>query len=312
MDDTKPLAAAASILIAMAVIGLIDNFVVVIAQSGGLWQFHAIRTAMAFPLILALAGLGAGSIRPRRLRAVAGRSFFVSASMVLYFGSLAFLPIADVAAGLFTAPIWVLLISVVFLQERIGPPRAFAALAGFAGVLMVLRPDAGGLDVATLVPVLAGVFYAFGAIATRRWCGEEDTLTLLAAMYLALGGWGVAGMIALGLLGVEAPGGAEGFILRSWVPPAGPFLFWTGVQALGSLVGVWFLIKGYQLGEASFSAVFEYSLLIFVSFWAYVLRGEALDTWSAAGIGLIIVSGIVIALRGRTAAAPARGGGLRS
>ena len=60
-----------------------------------------------------------------------------------------------------------------------------------------------------------------------------------------------------------------------------------------------FLVRGYQLAEASFVSVFEYSLLIFASLWAFVLRGDLLDGWAMAGIGLIILSGIAIALRGR-------------
>ena len=305
MDDTRPLAAAASILIAMAVIGFIDNFVVVIAAEGGLWQFHAMRTLMALPCLLLLSRIGLGTLRPMNIRAVAGRSCFISASMMLYFGSLAFLPIAEVAAGLFTSPIWVLLISVAALGHRIGPVRAAAAALGFCGVLLVLKPDAGGITPLSLVPVAAGLLYALGALATREWCAGETTLALMTGMFIAMATWGVAGMCVLAILSPQVPAGTEGFILRGLVMPSGAFLFWTLVQAVGSVLALWFLVKGYQLGEASFSAVFEYSLLIFVSVWAFVLRGETLDIWALAGIALIIASGAAIALRERRGVAVA-------
>ncbi|MEM0948011.1 MAG: DMT family transporter [Pseudomonadota bacterium] len=306
MQDTRPIAAAVSVLVAMAVIGFIDNFVIVIAQDGGLWQFHATRTLMALPCLFVLSVLGLGAIRPNRFWAVAGRSFFVSASMILYFGSLAFLPISEVAAGLFTAPIWVLVLSVAALGHKIGPVRITAALLGFAGVLFVLRPDSGSATFASLVPVAAGLLYALGALATREWCAGESTLSMMTGMFAAMGLWGLAGVAVLTVLVPEVPAGSDGFILRGLVAPSGSFLFWTLVQAAGSIVALWFLVKGYQLGEASYSAVFEYSLLIFVALWAYILRAETLDGWALTGTALIILSGAVIALRGQaeTAARP--------
>ena len=299
MTETRPLAAALSILTAMLVIGFIDNFVVVIAETGGLWQFHLVRTAMSLPIFLAMSALGLGILRPNRWWGVIGRSFFTGTAMILYFGALAFLPVAEVAAGLFTAPIWVLILSVAFFGHRVGAVRIAASLVGFAGVLMVLRPDAGSLTPMVAMPLAAGAFYAVGAIATREWCEGEGTLALLAGNFLVLAAWGVLGIVVLAITAPEVPAGPDGFLLRGWVVPSGPFLFWTLVQAVGSSLGVWFLIRGYQLAEASFVSVFEYSLLIFIASWAFVLRGETVDVWSVAGIVLIIASGTVLALRGR-------------
>ena len=172
-------------------------------------------------------------------------------------------------------------------------------MLGFAGVIMVLRPDAGALSPWAAVPVLAGVLYAMGGLATRTWCAGESTLSLLLGVFAAMGTYGALGLLALAMLGPEVPPGTDGFIMRGWVFPGGPFLFWTAVQAVGSVLALWFLIRGYQLGDASFSAVFEYSLLLIVSVWAFVLRGEVLDPWAMAGIALITISGAAIALRGR-------------
>lgn len=296
MNPNRPFAAAGFVLLAMLLIGFIDNYVVIIAAEAGLWQFHFTRTLMVLPMILGLAALGFGALRPRRLGAVAARSFFVSTAMVIYFGALAFLPIAEVAAGLFTSPIFVLILSALFLGERIGGLRGLAAVLGFGGVLMVLRPDAGSFSVLAAVPVMAGLFYAVSAIATRSWCADESALTLLMGFFVAMGVWGALGVALLAAFPQEAAPGPEGFILRGLVAPSGPFLFWTFVQAVGSVVAVGFIIRGYQSAEASFVAIFEYSLLIFVAAWAYVLRGETLDVWAQVGIAIIIVSGVLIAM----------------
>jgi drug/metabolite transporter (DMT)-like permease len=299
MIETRPLAAAAAMLAAMLIIGFIDNFVVVIAENHGLWQFQFLRTLMALPMVAAMTLLGMGGMRPLRWRAVAARSLFLSAAMMLYFGALAFLPIAEAVAGLFTSPVWVMIISVLFLGERVGPIRIGAAVAGFVGVILVLRPDAEALSPMVLVPVLAGFLYAIGAIATRRWCSGESALSLLAGNFLAMGAWSALGLLVLTLFPQIAAPGPEGFLARGWVAPDGPFWFWTFVQALGSVVGVWLIVRAYQLGEASFSASFEYSLLVFVAAWAWILRGETLDPFALVGIGVIVASGAVIALRGR-------------
>jgi drug/metabolite transporter (DMT)-like permease len=71
---------------------------------------------------------------------------------------------------------------------------------------------------------------------------------------------------------------------------------------VGSLLGVFFIVRAYQLGEASYVGIFEYSLLVFVAVWAWVLFGDIIDPLATLGIVLIIASGAVIALRTRNAA----------
>jgi drug/metabolite transporter (DMT)-like permease len=227
-------------------------------------------------------------------------------SMVLYYAALGVLPIAQVVAGFFTAPIFVLLLSAVFMGSRIGPWRIGAAAVGFAGVLLILRPDPTALSVWTFVPILAGFFYAVTAIATRAWCAGEDTMTLVAGGFAGLGLAGAIGLVLLAVFPQETAGRSDAFLFTGWVAPTATFLFWTAVQAVGALLGVFFIVRAYQLGEASYVGIFEYSLLVFVAAWAWVLFGEVIDAQAAAGILLIIASGAVIALRSRRAeAAPA-------
>ena len=151
----RTLAAAGAVLIYACAIAFTDNHVRVIAADAGLWQFHATRTAMAL-VILGLVAVPLGlRLRPRRFGGVFARSAIHGAAMLIYFGALAFLPVAQVAAGLFTAPIFVLLISRFAFGHPIGPVRVFAVAMGFAGVLLVLGPSAlGGASAAALLPPL--------------------------------------------------------------------------------------------------------------------------------------------------------------
>lgn len=294
----RPLAAAGMVLIFAVLIGFTDNYVRVIASDGGLWQFHAIRTAMVFVLVGLAAVPLALRLRPRRPRAVALRSLLHGAAMLIYFGCLAFLPVAQVAAGLFVAPIFVLLFSRFAFGHHIGPYRIAAVAVGFVGILMVLGPEArGSLGLYSALPVAAGALYALGNIATREWCGGESALVLTLGFFAALGLFGLVGMGFLALWPLPVVAGEAGFVTRGAVWPSGAFLFWTLVQAVGSLAGVMAVVRAYQLAEASRVAIFEYLVLPVAALWGWFLWGEVPGALAALGMGLIFAAGAVIALR---------------
>ena len=302
----KTLAAAGCILIYATIIGYTDNYVRLIAAEAGLWQFHATRTAMALVLLgLAVPLLGL-RLRPVNGRAVLARSAIHGTAMVIYFGALAFLPVAIVAAGLFTAPIFVLLISRFAYGHAIGPVRILAVGLGFLGVILVLGPQAlSGASLAAVLPVAAGAMYALGNIATREWCPQESAETLLAGFFAALGVFGLIGMAALALWPVVVPAGADGFLLRGPVWPSASFLFWVFVQAAGSLLGVGLMIRAYQIADAGRVSVLEYVILPASAFWSWVIWGETLSVQAWDGMGLIVAAGAMIALRARAQAVAA-------
>ena len=296
----RTLMAAGLISVYAFVIGFTDNYVRVIAEEAGLWQFHFTRSCMTAVLL----GLGVAiwgfRVKPRSWRAVVARSAIHGSAMVIYFGALAFLDVALVAAGLFTAPIWVLLISRFVYGHAIGPLRIFAVILGFVGVVLVLGPEAlAGASLPAVLPVLAGAMYAMGNIATREWCAQESAETLLAGFFGALGVIGAVGMAVLWLAPIAVPGGAEGFLQRGPVWPSGTFYFWTFVQAAGSLVGVGMMIRAYQITDASKASVLEYVILPASAFWTWVLWGTGLAPLAVAGMVLIVAAGSMIALRAK-------------
>ena len=296
----RTLTAAGMILIYATVIGFGDNFVRVVAAEGGLWQFHATRTAMALGLVALLMRPLGLRLRPVKLGAVVARSTIHGISMLIYFGCLAFLPVAQVAAGLFTAPIFVLLISRFAYGHHIGPVRIAAVGVGFVGVILVLGPSAmSGASLAALLPVAAGALYALGNIATREWCAGESAETLLVAFFVALGGLGLAGLAVLAVVPLAVPEGAAGFVQRGWVWPSGTFYFWTFMQAAGSLIGVGLMIRAYQIAAASRVSVFEYIILPASALWGWLIWGEVLHLSAGVGMGLIALAGGMIALRAR-------------
>lgn len=298
MDQgNRPALAIVLVIGAMALFGLIDNFIRLAAQTGGLWEFHFLRSIVALSILVVVARLMRVSLRPHRPGRVIGRSLLNTIAMVIYFGCLGLLPIAQVVAGLYTAPLFVVIFSWLFWQESVGPRRIVAVLIGFVGILMVIRPDQSGLTALSLLPVLSGATYALGNMATRRWCAEEGTLTLLGGFFGCMMIVGAVGCIMIAAVQPAVAPGADGFITRGWVWPAGIFGLMVVVQGVGSLIGVGLSIRAYQVADATLVAVFENTLLAFATLWAFVLWGEWPDEMALLGLALIALAGVIIAIR---------------
>lgn len=293
------MAAAICMISSMILLGFVDNFIAIIATQISVWQFLAVRAVMALPLIWVLSMLGLGTMRPQRLWAVALRSTLVAIGLMLYFGSLAFMPIAQSLAGLFTSPIFVLLMTVFALKQKIGPWRVLAVTVGFAGILLVLGLQQGAPGWVMLMPVAGGFFYAMGSLATRIFCAEESTISMLAGIMCIQWVMGVLALITLSIWAPEVPEGADGFLLRGWVWPIGAVFPYVLLQAVISVAGVFLLIRAYQWGEASQVSVLEYSVMIFGPLFGWLLWGQAMTPTMVAGIVLIVIAGGIIAVRSK-------------
>jgi drug/metabolite transporter (DMT)-like permease len=123
---------------------------------------------------------------------------------------------------------------------------------------------------------------------------------LLGGFFLALGVLGAIGMAVLSVWPLDVPEGPAGFVMRGPVWPSGTFLFWTFVQAAGSLLGVGMMIRAYQLADAGRVSVFEYVILPASAAWSWLIWGETLTPLAIAGMVLIAVAGMMIALRARS------------
>ena len=298
MDQkTNTVASIFFMVTGMAILGTIDNFMKFIAVEISLWQFHFVRSLISVPVIVIFGLLAGWDLKPKRLWPVLGRNMFLTGAMFVYFGCLGFFPIAAVAAGLFTAPVLVMFINAIWSRRAIGLIRLATAFVGFIGTILVLKPDVGGLSWANLIPVSAGLMYAFGNVATRKWCEGESAVSLLWS-YMFL-------MLIFGGLGVVYlyfnPGDPSNYLTRGWVWPSVGVWVWIWLQAVFSLVGIGFIMKAYLIGEVTYVSIFEYSMLIFASIAAWVLFGDRLGPLGFVGIGLITITGIVIAIRSKNA-----------
>jgi len=294
LEQNRLVLAGILVVTAMSMIGLVDNFIKYIGDDGGVWQFHASRSLIICMILIFFSRIYQLSLRPKKILPVAIRSFFGASSMIIYFSSLSIIPIAEAGAGLFTAPIFVLIISSVYFRLRIGIWRIIAVFIGFTGVILVLKPDLEELSYLSFLPVIAGFFYGMLGLTTRHLCSDESTEVLTLGFFVALGIFGFLGLTYFTIFPIS---GESTFLTKGLVWPTLNFNLIILVQAVVSVVGVALITRGYQVADASYVSVFEYAFLISAGFWGYMLFGELLDFTALIGVILIASAGIIIILR---------------
>jgi drug/metabolite transporter (DMT)-like permease len=90
----------------------------------------------------------------------------------LWFFAITVIPLAQVFALEFTSPLWILLLSPLFLGEKLTRPRVIAAVLGFIGILLVTRPGAAPMSIGVLTAALAAFCFAITGILTKRLCAK--------------------------------------------------------------------------------------------------------------------------------------------
>jgi len=297
----RPAVAAGLMVSSLFLLGFQDSLVKLVNADTSLWQFLMFRALINLALLIVLARFIWGDARPRPVRpgAVALRTGFHVVAMLFFFGGIPFLSLAELAAGLYVFPLFVAVLSAVVLKERVGPRRIAAILAGFCGTLLILKPGTDAFTPIGLMPVGAAFCYACAILTTRKLCRQESPVTLAFAIAT---GFALAGAIGIAAHAVVAPGE----LARAW-----PYLFtgWHPVDvaliavfALCSCINVVAMVnlgKAYQSAESSWLAPFDYSYLIFATFWGFVFWNHVPDAATFAGMALIAGSGSFVAWRER-------------
>lgn len=237
------------------------------------------------------------------------RGLLVVIANMSFFLALAVLPLADATALFFVAPLFITLLSIPLLGEKVGPLRMGAVVVGFIGVVIMQRPwePSDSLSVSRIVlmlPVLAALTYALNQLMTRKLGVTAPASTL--AIYIQ----GTFLLVSLGFFIVAGDGrfaantsnASLHFLLRAWVWPA-PQDHWVllAMGVNGALIG-YSLSQAYRLADAATVAPFEYIGLPLAVFWGLVIFGD-LPSWEVwTGIALILSSGLFVFFRERAKA----------
>jgi len=275
----------------------------IIKWISGSYPLHEIilgRAIVAVLLTVLFAHLEGGLqlLRTRRLPLHLARGLLLVFANIFYFLALAAMPIGEVAAIFFIAPLLITALSVPILGEKVGAKRWVAVVVGLAGVIIMLRPGSGVIELAATLPVLAACCYALTQVLTRR-LGNTDRASAM-AFYIQLSFLAASGLMGLAVGDGRFSGGGHPsleFLFRAWSWPS------RGDAALivtcGLLVAIaaYLLSHAYRIAEANVLAPFEYIALPMAVAWGYLLWGDLPDFITFLGIGLIAGSGLFVFYR---------------
>lgn len=273
---------------------------VIIKRISGIYPVHevmTIRSLIAMPLLVGIVAYGEGIAKlwSRRVPLLLGRGTVMFLAYGLYYLSLPSLPLAIAVSLYFTGPLFITILSVWFLHERVGARQWLAVLAGFLGVLIIVRPASEVFHWAALLPVAAGLAYAASQVATRR-LGESESAVVMSAYANAV-------YFGVGILlsAVFASGGFAGssdpsldFLMRGWIMPNATDLLLMMACGLIASAGLILLTEAYRVARASVVAPFEYTALIYSVLFGWVFWSELPDAIGWIGMAVILASGVYI------------------
>jgi drug/metabolite transporter (DMT)-like permease len=267
--------------LAAAILTVHDTGTKILLKSYAVNQIVTIRQIFSLIILSLIIQFtsGWGAMRIVNRRAMTWRAVTFISTTVLIVASLDVLPIATVLAIVFASPLIVALLSVPFLGERVGPWRWGAILAGFVGVLVILRPADPNFNLLLLFPVAAAISSGTRDLVTR-WAGRTDN-----AMSILF--WSNVATVIVGAATL-------------------PFN-WTDIRpfdyglifaiAILNTAAHFLMILALRIGDAALVSPFRYTALVWAVMLGYLVWGDVPDQWTLIGSGIVIASGVVLAIR---------------
>lgn len=290
---------AAVIVGAVFLMATQDALIKYVSADLALSQIFFLRSLLVLPVLSAIAGR---TLRSDWTNAFGpwplARAALLSSMYLLLYAAIPFLPLSTLAAGFYTGPLFITLLSGLVLKEKVGL-RGWAAVSiGFLGVLVLLQPGTEAFSPLALVPVLSGFCYALAAVVTRGPCQSDSPASLALSLNICLLG---TGGLLLGL-GTAMPilDGGWSFLFRPWAAMA--LAEWLLMASLAIfMIGIGLgLAAAYQLAPPVIIASFDYSYLVFATLWGLVLFAEVPDLTTWIGMFLILAAGLTISWQKRT------------
>jgi drug/metabolite transporter (DMT)-like permease len=295
----------ACLILGIAVFAIQD---VVIKKISGVYPLHeamVLRSLTAFPVLFLLVWRdgGFGTLTGPGWPWLLVRGVLAFVAYSCYYLGLAALPIATAVALYFAVPLFITVLSVLFLGERVGARRWAAVVIGFIGVFAIARPGTDLFEWAALLPITSAFLYAAAMVLTRR-IGATETAPAMSTC-----GNGVFLLGALTLSAIFGAGGYDGenhrslaFLMRGWTTPSTfDFLLMASCGVVAALA-LTLLTQAYRIAEANVVAPFEYTALIWSVLYGWLFWREWPDPVSWLGIVIIVGAGTYVFYREQTKA----------
>ena len=288
------------LMVGVFVLAFQDSLVKFMSSETSFWQFQTLRSIGNVSFAVLLAGLSGSFslLLPVKFRAVLLCSSFLLICMFFFFAGAPFLSISQMAAGLYTYPIFVSMLVIPVLGEQVGPWRFGAIVVGGIGAAIVLSPWRDGFSTVQILPTIAGFYYACNVLTLRKACRGESPLALAFVVGLMFLICGFIGSVYLTLFPVSLTWQeAMPFVAIGW-PELSMMVFGFALLAsVLNLTGNICLTRAYMTADASLLSPFDFIYLLFIAFWSKVLFDQWPDTNELVGMCLIATAGIVTAWR---------------
>jgi drug/metabolite transporter (DMT)-like permease len=244
------------------------------------WLRFVVHMMVMLPLAAVGGGLRLDRVRRPGLQLV--RAAMTLSMTGLNFWALRYLQLAETGSVQFAVPILVAVLAAWFLRERLDPGRWCAVVAGFAGVLLIMRPGTQAFHPAILLSIGNAVIYAAFTLLTRKLAATDPPeLTNLLSP--------AGAVVAL------AP-----FALQAWQTPETPGQ-WAAILLTGIAGGFGHLLlaRSVRYAPASAIAPFMYQQMLYMMLFGYLLFGDVPGPAVMSGAAVVVVSGLYLIWRER-------------
>lgn len=215
---------------------------------------------------------GRPALHTERLHLHVIRALIGVAAMLLWFNTLALMPLAEATALSFTAPIFTSILAVLFLGEAMRSHRVLAIAFGFFGALIIVRPGVAALDPIALLAIVTALVWGSGTVLLKYMSRTESTSATV--IYLPLFLTPISLVPAM-------------FV---WTWPTPELWFFALLFGTVGTLGHVCLTRAITIADATSVIPFDYLRLPFVAIIAYVAYGEIADIWVWLG-GALIAAG---------------------
>lgn len=273
-----------AIITSVAALSLGDAVIKATDLSLPLWQMFILRSFLVVPVLLFLVWRR-GRIDLSNIGWALLRSALLTCMWLSYYSALPLMPLSQTAAAYYTGPIFIVALASLIKRRMPSGPGVAAIAGGFFGVLLIVRPDATGIDAASLLPIIAAFLYACAMVLTSAKCAEDDPFVLALVLNVSF----ICCGAVLGLFAWRD----GSFILGPWQTVDLLLLGTVTILAALILIGSVGAAIAYQKGPPSTVAAFDYSYLVFSLTWGALFFSEFPGTISLVGIGLIAGAGLM-------------------
>ncbi|WP_287364988.1 DMT family transporter [Mesorhizobium sp.] len=301
ISQTAPKADRVGIAVAAMVftgltLSIADAIIKVTISAMPLSQFIFLRSCVTLPLLISILKwrFPQVSLRPAYPGWAIVRSSLLLSSLLIYYASLPRLDFSIAAAVYYTIPLFITLFAAFGIREPVGVQGWIGVGLGFAGVLLMLKPQAGDVGIHAVMPLVSAILYALAMVLTRTKSRGENPFVLALifnVIAIALGG---GASLATVMAGSE---GAQSLFVGEWIPMGWTQWALIGLLSMMMLIGSVGTAIAYQLGPSSIISTWDFSYLAFAVLWGIVLFSERLDAASMLGIVVIALAGIIVIRR---------------